>query len=86
MSLVITFPEDAARRLAAAAAGRGTTPEELAIGLVVEHLPPVDAESDARATLEAFVGSVSGDGSRFDIHAARRERAARQATRGTRSL
>ena len=30
MALVITIPDDAARRLAEAATGRGVTPEELA--------------------------------------------------------
>lgn len=86
MSMVITFPDDAADRLRAAAVARGVSVDEIALRLVVEHLPAVDHTARARTALEAFIGSVSGDGSRFDIHDARRDLAARRWAQGTRSL
>lgn len=86
MSMVITFPDEAADRLRAAAVSRGVSVDEVAVDLVVEHLPAVDQTDRARAALQAFIGSVSGDGSRFDIHVARRELAQRRHAHGTRSL
>ena len=86
MALVITIPDDAARRLAEAAAGRGVTPEELALDLVIEHLPPAGQNGPARDALLAFVGSASGRGTRFDIHDARRDLAARRQAEGIANL
>ena len=86
MALVITIPDDAARRLAEAATGRGVTPEELARDLIIEHLPPEEQSGPARDALLAFVGSASGRGTRFDIHDARRDLAARRQAEGIANL
>ena len=86
MALVIAIPDDAARRLAEAAAGRGVTPEELALDLVIEHLPPAEQNGPAHDALLAFVGSASGQGTRFDIHDARRDLAARRQAEGIANL
>ena len=84
--MVITIADDAARRLAVAAAGRGVTPEELALDLVIEHLPPAEQNGPAHDALLPFVGSASGQGTRFDIHDARRDLAARRQAEGIANL
>ncbi len=86
MSMVIKVTDEAAGRLRAAARSRGVSVDEVAVDLVVEHLPPVQQSDLALRSLEGFIGSVSGDGSRFEIHDARRDLAARRRAQGTRNL
>jgi hypothetical protein len=86
MVMTLKIPDEVLRRLEAAAEKRGMTPEELAIDFVVERLPDRDRVDRARDALARFVGSASGDGSRFDIHEARRDLAGRRRAQGTRNL
>lgn len=83
MTVTWRLPDELERRLEAAAAARGISVEAFA----VEVLSGVDAPSGdtAGAALDAFIGAGAGDGSRFEIHEARRELAARRSA-GTASL
>jgi hypothetical protein len=78
MSSVVHLPEELARRLEAAAASRGVTPDELATEVLEARLPDTGA-------LAAFIGSGdSGDptwASR-DIHELRAELASRRRAEG----
>ncbi|HUR18193.1 MAG TPA: hypothetical protein VMZ51_04565 [Acidimicrobiales bacterium] len=79
MSAVVHLPEELADRLAAEAARRHTTVEELLVELVADRLPAPGA-GDA---LEAFIGcGASGRSEPFDIHSARTELAARKLAEG----
>ena len=84
--MVITLPDEEAQKLNAAAVRLGVSVDEVARALVADHLPAVTPVERSRALLEAFVGSVSGDGSSFDVHEARRKLANRRAAEDTRNL
>lgn len=86
MSMVITFPDEEAEKLSAAALRLGVSVDEVARSLVADHLPAVVEVERSRLLLERFLGSVAGDGSSFDVHEARRELAARRSAQGTRNL
>lgn len=83
MAVTVTVPDEVARRLEAAAKACGVSVEQLAIELLSGVNRP---GGDAAAELEAFIGSGTGDGSRFEIHDARRELARRRVAAGTRHL
>jgi hypothetical protein len=84
MSVTLHLPHELVARLEPVATARGISVEALA----VELLSGVDAPSGdaAGAALEAFLGAGAGDGSRFEIHEARRELAARRGAAGTANL
>jgi hypothetical protein len=84
--MVITLPDEEAQKLSAAALRLGVSVDEVARSLVADHLPAVPTPERSRALLEGFVGSVSGDGSLFDVHEARRELATRRASQDSRNL
>lgn len=86
MPMVITLPDEEARKLNAAALRLGVSVDEVARSLVADHLPAVATLQRSRALLEGFVGSVSGDGSSFDVREARRELASRRAAEDARNL
>ena len=83
---MIEVPDGVAERLVAAAATRGVTAEELAVRIVAEQLGASLVASGAPSALAAFVGSVEGPGTRFDIVTARRDLAGRRTAGGTRNL
>lgn len=84
MTVTLNMPDELLRRLEAVAAARRVSVEELAIELLNGVDTP--AGDSALAALEAFVGAGAGDGSRFEIHDARRELAQRRGAEGTRHL
>jgi hypothetical protein len=86
MAMVITLPDEEARKLQAAAVRLGVSVDEVARSLVADHLPPISTFARSKALLERFVGSVSGDGLPFDVHDARRELAGRRASQDIRTL
>jgi hypothetical protein len=86
MALVITLPDEEAQKLSAAAERLGVSVDEVARSLVADYLPPISTSTRSMALLEGFVGSVSGDGSPFKVHEARRELANRRASQDIRTL
>jgi predicted transcriptional regulator len=86
MAMVIALSDETTQRLESLAVQRGVTPEELVADLVVEHLPLVDKQVNANEALDNFIGSARGDGTRFEIHDARRELASRKMKDGARRL
>jgi hypothetical protein len=84
--MAITLSDEAARKLHAAAVRLGVSVDEVACSLVADHLPPVSTFARSKALLEGFVGSVSGDGSPFEVHDARRELASRRSSQDIRTL
>jgi hypothetical protein len=85
VTLTVTVPDELARRLQAAAAARGVSVEQLAVEVLSGVDTPID-DGEARAALEAFIGAGAGDGTRFEIHDARRDLAARRRADGTSRL
>jgi hypothetical protein len=72
MVITLTIPDDTARQIAAAAAGRGTTAEQLATEMLIEHAPP--AGTIRRRRQLGFIGAgSSGDTRPTDIARLRRE-------------
>jgi len=75
MSSVVHLPGELRRRLEAAAAERGLSPDDLASELIADGLPAIKPES--HDALEAFIGSgASGRTEAFDIRRARADAAA----------
>lgn len=63
MSASVTIPDDLAARLASEAERRHTTPDELAVTVLTEHIPVQREVSDeARAAMAAFIGSGASGG------------------------
>jgi hypothetical protein len=62
MSIVVTVPDDVARRLEAAAAARGIGVHELAVELLAEHTPEPSRPTEARRRLVLAGIGASGTG------------------------
>ena len=60
--MTVNLPDEVARRLAAEAARRGVTPEQMAVEAIEAQLPPEAAERPVRRRL-SFIGmGASGGG------------------------
>lgn len=82
MSTTVELPEPLAARLAAEAAQRGLTVEDVALEVLADRYAPADVD-DAEDALVAFIGcGSSGRTEPFDIHQARSELAARKLAAG----
>lgn len=82
--MTVTLPAELAARLAAEAARRGVSVDDLAAELIAARLPkPVQRESEGDDALEAFIGSGrSGRKEPFDVRRARRELADEKRAKG----
>ena len=86
MSMTITLPDEAAERVTAAAAARGVSADKVVVELVMDLPAQAHSEVEGRNALEAFLGSVRGDGTAFDVHSARRDLASRLESHGIENL
>jgi hypothetical protein len=85
MSMTITLPDEAAERVTAAAAARGVSADKVVVELVMD-LPAQGHTDEGRDVLEAFLGSVRGTGTAFEIHSARGDLASQRAAQGIENL
>lgn len=74
----ITLPDEAAERLTAAAAAPGVSADKVVVELVMNLAATNHDDVEASDALEAFLGSVRGDGTAFEIHSARRDLVSRR--------
>jgi hypothetical protein len=82
MSTTVHLPDDLAERLAAEAARRGISVDEVAAEALAARYPQAGSDR-GRDALEAFIGSgSSGRREPFDIHKARAELAERKLAEG----
>jgi predicted transcriptional regulator len=72
MSTTVQLPDDLAERLAAEAARRGISVDEVAVEALAARYPQASSDR-GRDALEAFIGSASGRHQPFDIRKARAE-------------